>query len=424
MTGPSDVAPRPLLDRVFASPGQFPGWRVVGAGLVLLTMSSGVGFYGIAVYLGAFSREFGWTVSSMSLATTVFFAVAGIAGLWVAKLNDRYDLRWTVLGGSVLAALALVSMGAVRERWHLFAVYVLFSVGWSAAGLGPVTTVVTRWFHVRRGAALAVASTGLSLGGVVITGPMKWLIDTQGIATGSRWLAVAWLVGTVPVTVLFIRPHPEPCGWQPDGEPHTIGERVRPTGLPLADAVRTRFFIATSAAYLVAMAPQVGALQQVVKLAEERTGRTVATLVTVVLSSAAVIGRFAGGWLSRRAGVLRAAMAVVVVQVVTLSWLAIAGTTTMLLAAAFAFGLTVGNLLMMQSLLLAERFGVRDFPRISARQGLFVFAGTASGPFLLGLVHDVAGGYRSAYFAAAACSAVAVGLFALARGDASPAELP
>jgi MFS family permease len=122
--------------------------------------------------------------------------------------------------------------------------------------------------------------------------------------------------------------------------------------------------------------------------------------------------------------VLRAAIAVVVVQVVTLSWLAIAGTTTMLLAAAFAFGLTVGNLLMMQSLLLAERFGVRDFPRISARQGLFVFAGTASGPFLLGLVHDVAGGYRSAYFAAAACSAVAVGLFALARGDASPAELP
>ena len=63
---------------------------------MLLTMSSGVGFYGIAVYLGAFSREFGWTVSSMSLATTVFFAVAGIAGLWVAKLNDRYDLRWTV----------------------------------------------------------------------------------------------------------------------------------------------------------------------------------------------------------------------------------------------------------------------------------------------------------------------------------------
>jgi MFS family permease len=409
-----------LLDRIFASPGRFPGWRVVWAGLVLLTMSSGVGFYGIAVYLGAFSREFGWTVSSMSLATTVFFAVAGVAGLGVAKANDRFDLRWTVLGGSVLAALALVLMGAVRERWHLFAVYVLFSVGWSAAGLGPVTTVVTRWFHVRRGAALALASTGLSLGGMVLTGPMKWLIDTYGIASGSRWLAVAWLAGTVPVTVLFIRPHPQPCGWQPDGEPQSAGEHVPPSGTPLAEAVRSRFFVATSAAYLVAMAPQVGALQQMVKLAEERAGRTAATAVTVVLSSAAVIGRFVGGWLSRRVGVLRAAMSVVVVQVVTLSWLAFAGVTPNLLAAAFAFGLTVGNLLMMQSLLLAERFGVRDFPRISARQGLFVFAGTASGPFLLGWMHDAAGGYRAAYLAAATCSAVAVALFAAATGDARP----
>lgn len=421
VTGLSDTVRPPLQDRLFSSPGRFPGWRVVGAGLVLLTMSSGVGFYGIAVYLGAFSREFGWTVSSMSLATTVFFAVAGVAGLWVAKLNDRFDPRWTVLGGSVLAAFALVSMGWVSERWHLFAVYVLFSIGWSGAGLGPVTTVVTRWFHARRGAALAVASTGLSLGGVVLTGPMKWLIDAQGIASGSRWLAVAWLVGTVPVTVLFIRPHPQPYGWLPDGEPHSMGEQVAPTGVPLAEAVRTRFFVATSAAYLVAMAPQVGALQQVVKLAEERTGRTVATVVTVVLSTAAVVGRFAGGWLSRRAGVLRAAIAVVVVQVVTLSWLAVADTAPVLLAAAFAFGLTVGNLLMMQSLLLAERFGVRDFPRISARQGLFVFTGTASGPFLLGYVHDAAGGYRSAYLAAAACSAIGALLFALARSDARPA---
>lgn len=411
-----------VLDRFFPDSGRFPGWRVVGAGLVVLTMSSGVGFYGIAVYLGAFSREFGWTVSSLSLATTVFFAVAGAAGPLVARLNDRHDVRWTLVGGSLLAALALASMGLVRERWHLFAVYVLFSLGWSAAGLGPVTTVVTRWFHVRRGAALAVASTGLSLGGVVLTGPMKWLIDSQGIASGSRWLALVWLAGTVPVTILFIRPHPQPYGWQPDGEPHSEGEGVPSSGVPLSDAVRTRFFVATSAAYLVAMAPQVGALQQAVKLSEERAGRAVATVVTVVLSFAAIVGRFAGGWMSRRAGVLRAATAVVVVQVVTLAWLAVAGTPRMLLAAAFAFGLTVGNLLMMQSLLLAERFGVRDFARISARQGLFTFAGTAIGPFLLGFVHDAAGGYRSAYLAASGCSAVAVVLFALARADAGPAR--
>ena len=411
----------PLLDRFFASPGRFPGWRVVGAALALLTMSSGVGFYGVAVYLSAFSREFGWSVSSISLATTAFFLVGGVAGLWVARLNARHDIRWSILGGALLAAAAIASMGLVRERWHLFAVYAIYALGWTASGLGPVTTVVTRWFHERRAAALAVASTGLSLGGIVVTPLVKWLIDSRGIAGGSPWLAAAWLAVMVPATVMFIRPHPQRYGWLPDGEPHVEGESPAATGTPLAEAVRTRFFLATSLAYVFALGAQVGAVQQLVKLAEERTGRGVATAATMVLSSASIAGRFAGGRIIRSTGVLRAATGVALAQVVTLAWIALADSPAVLLVATFAFGLTIGNLLMMQSLLVADRFGVRDFPRISARQGLIAFTGTAGGPFLVGFVHDAAGGYRSAYLVAAVCSAIAVGLFALARRDARPA---
>ncbi len=408
---------RALVDRAFASSGSFPGWRVVGAGLVVLTMSSGVGFYGVAVFLSAFSREFGWSVSSISLATTAFFLVGGVAGLWVARLNARHDIRWSILGGTVLAAIALLGMGLVRERWHLFVAYGTFALGWTASGLGPVTTVVTRWFHERRAAALAVASTGLSLGGIVVTPLVKWLIDSQGISEGSRWLAVLWLVGMVPATVLFIRPHPEPYGWLPDGEPHEGGESPAATGTTLADAVRTRFFLATSAAYVFALGAQVGAVQQLVKLAEERTGRGVATVATVVLSSASIVGRFAGGRIISRTGVIRAATGVAVMQAVTLAALALSDSPVPLLVSTALFGLTIGNLLMMQSLLVADRFGVRDFPRISARQGLIAFTGTAGGPFLLGWLHDAAGGYRAAYLAAGACSLVATTLFVFAQGD-------
>jgi hypothetical protein len=52
---------------------RFPGWSVVAAAFVVLSVSAGLGFYGLAVYLNAFSRERGWDVSSVSLATTVFF---------------------------------------------------------------------------------------------------------------------------------------------------------------------------------------------------------------------------------------------------------------------------------------------------------------------------------------------------------------
>jgi MFS family permease len=79
-------------------------------------------------------------------------------------------------------------------------------------------------------------------------------------------------------------------------------------------------------------------------------------------------------------------------------------------------------MLMMQSLLVAQRFGVRDYPRIAARQGLISFTGTAGGPLLLGALHDFAGGYRSSYVAAGVCSLVGALLFSMAGSATLPAE--
>ena len=58
----------------------FPGWLVVTSSFVVLMTSSGLAFYGLAAYLNAFSKERGWKVSSISLATTVFFLVGGSWG--------------------------------------------------------------------------------------------------------------------------------------------------------------------------------------------------------------------------------------------------------------------------------------------------------------------------------------------------------
>lgn len=414
-------SPPPLHDRAFVGSGRFPGWRVVGAGLAVLTMSSGIGFYGVAVLLSAFSKERGWSVSSISLATTVFFIVGGVAGLWVARVNQRRDARLTILWGAVLGGAALLCMGLVRERWQLFAVYALFSLGWTASGHGPVTTVVTRWFHERRAAALAIASTGLSLGGVVVTPVVKWLVDTRGIDGAAPWIAALWTVVMVPATVLFIRARPETYGWGPDGTAGAHDSLPAAAGTPLAEAVRTRFFAVTSLAFVFTFVAQVGAIQHLVKMAEERAGRGAATAATIAVSTMAVVGRFGGGWLVRHCGPIRTSVAVAMLQAVAIAALSLSGSAGGLVLSAAVFGLTVGNPLLLQALLVVDRFGVRDFARITARQGLIAFTGTAVGPLLVGWMHDSTGGYRVAYLVAAASSVVAVLLFVAAAGDASPA---
>ena len=59
---------------------------------------------------------------------------------------------------------------------------------------------------------------------------------------------------------------------------------------------------------------------------------------------------------------------------------------------------------MLQPLLMAERFGVLDYPRIFSRAQFISMVGTAGGPLLLGWLYDNAGGYDTSYLVAAGCS--------------------
>ncbi len=401
--------------------GKFPGWWVVTGCFLVLTTSSGLGFYGLAVYLNAFSNEKGWSLSSISLATTVFFVVGGSAGVLAARLIARYDVRYVIVGGGIIAGASLAVLGQVDYQWQLFLVYAVFAFGWAGAGLVPVTTVVTRWFHTRRSVALSVASTGLSVGGVVITPFVKYLLDEQGLAAGTPWLGLAFVVGVVPFAWFLIRPDPEAEGWAPDGVRREVGVAVpEPTGMYLADAMKTRFFRAVTFGYILALGSQVGGIQQLVKLVEERTDPRTAQFAITVLAATSVMARLVGGRAVQLVPMMRFTVFLAMLQCVALIVLGLANVTWILFLGIVLFGMTIGNILMLQPLLIAERFGVRDYPQIYSRSQFVAIVGTAGGPLVIGYLYDVAGSYRMPYVVAAALSLL--GAFVLSLGG--PATVP
>jgi MFS family permease len=386
---------------------KFPGWRVVTGSFIVLTVTAGLGFYGLAVFLNAFSRERGWDVASVSLATTIFFLVSGAVGVWVARLIARTDVRYAIVGGGVIGALALAVLGQVQQKWQLYLVYCVFALGSAAAGLVPVTTVVTRWFHARRSVALSIASTGLSAGGMIVTPAAKWLIDRQGLEAGTPWLAAVWFIGVVPAALWLILPDPGSRGWLPDGERSVVGVAAPAAqGMAFSEAVRHRFFVAVTIGYVLALGSQVGGIQQLVRLAESRTDRNTAALATLVVAGTSVIGRLVGGRLVTKVPMLGFTVALSVIQGAAMIALAFADSVLALFLSLPVFGLTVGNILMLQPLLIAERFGVMDYPRLFSRSQFVSTFGVAGGPLLLGWLHDVAGGYRTSYLVAGCCSVV------------------
>jgi MFS family permease len=353
----------------------------------------------------------------------VFFVVGGIVGVWTARLIARYDVRWVIVGGGLVGGVALAALGQVEQQWQLFVVYAVFAAGWAAAGLVPATTVVTRWFHTKRSVALSVASTGLSVGGILITPFAKQLLDSKGLAGGTPWLGALFVVGIVPVGWFVVRADPEAEGWAPDGIRRAVGETAPPpSGTPFAEAIRTRIFVAITLGFLLALGAQVGGIQQLVKLVEDRTDERTAQFALTAIAGTSVVARLIGGRVVQRVSMMRLAVGLVFAQALALAVIGVAEATWLLFAAIVLFGATIGNILMLQPLLIADRFGVRDYPRIFSRTQLVAVIGTAGGPLLLGSLYDVFGSYRMPYGIAASCSLVGALVLWIGGSGPSPGE--
>ncbi len=410
---------------------QFYGWKIVLAILAQLTFTSGLSFYNHAIYLNALAANPNFDVQTASFAVSLFFLSGGITGLWVAKWVQEYDPRICISAGAVISCFALSSLAFVQEIWQLYLAYMFFGVGFSASSLIPATTLVTRWFRRRRAMALSIASTGLSLGGVVLTPLCVLLVENLGFELAAPLMGLLYLVGLIPIAWIWLRASPESMGLHVDGilpspdlaavavkmESKASSEQSSPQqsasdGISFKQARATRFFWALAIAYIFLMMAQVGGIAHQYGLARELLSEAQTAMAVAILPIASIVGRLIGGWLVDRMSIRLFAIGMMILQTVSLSVLALGVNVFTLCLGLALFGITVGNLLMLQPLLIAEAFGIREYARIFAVANLMSSWGTAAGPAVLGLAYAAnANLYSLAYWLAAAAGALGVILF-------------
>ena len=274
----------------------FYGWYVVGAIGVVLTTTSGLGFYNLSVLLDAFVRERSFPVALASGATACYFVGSGVGGVIAGWLIDRVDPRTVVIVSAVVNALLLVGLGFIYAPVQLYLFHLLFGLCYGCGGIIPNITTVARWFEARRSLAISIASTGLSLGGIVITPASALLIERHGVAGAAPWLALTLLIGVVPVTAFVVRTSPQAMGLVPDGvvpAPGAAPVAAAPRAT-FAEARRSRFFAGVAASYFFVMGAQVGAIAHIYRLVKIGGGADIAALAVALLAGASVCGRRAG----------------------------------------------------------------------------------------------------------------------------------
>jgi MFS family permease len=396
------------------------GWKIVFSLFVVLTFTSGLSFYNHSIYLNALAANPAFDIQTASGAVSIFFLSGGFAGLLVAKLVQAYDPRIPICGGAVIACIALSLLPHINSILQLYLCYAFFGLGFAGSGLIPATTLVTRWFHRRRAMALSIASTGLSVGGVVITPISVVLVGNLGFELAAPVLGLIYLVGVIPVSLLFLRASPEVMGVKIDGGIVQTSDgaaplKQEPDGISYQHARRSRFFWGIATAYVFLMMAQVGGISHQYGLVREQLDEAQTAFVVAILPIASIVGRLLGGWLVGQISIRWFAMVMMLTQAVSLTLLATGYSVFILCLGLALFGASVGNLLMLQPLLIADAFGLKDYAKIFSICNLMASWGTAIGPAALGYAYTLNGSLYSLSYSLAA-GAGFFGLFLFVMG--------
>ena len=134
-------------------------------------MILGVAFGGpwiAVVALKTIAAETGGARSVPAFASSLAWFGAGLGGIAMGWLADRYGVRWTVMFGAVMIAIGLAISSLGPSTWQLYLGHGLFIGLLGNAGLNaPLYVYVSRWFDRRRGSALALIASGQYIAGAI-----------------------------------------------------------------------------------------------------------------------------------------------------------------------------------------------------------------------------------------------------------------
>jgi MFS family permease len=181
------------------------GWVIVSAGLIMTSIGMG-SMMSLGVFMQPISLDMGWSRSGISVAAVLNFLAMGLGSFAWGSLSDRFGTRAIVLSGGLLLGSALLAASRASSLTGFQLLFGIF-VGLAAGSFyAPMIATTTRWFTKHRSLAVALVSSGLGLGALLIAPLAGSIITSSGWRAAMADLAVlAWLA-ILPIALLVRRP--------------------------------------------------------------------------------------------------------------------------------------------------------------------------------------------------------------------------
>jgi MFS family permease len=409
------------------APQRHPGWSVVWVAFVVAFFAWGVGFHGMGVYLQALHATKGWPIATISAAITAHFMIGAAIVVYLPEVHRKLGLAQSTIVGAALTALGIVSWSIAPSPSHLFAATILSGSGWALTSGAAINAMIVPWFDKERPKAIGHAFNGSSFGGVIFAPLLVAMISQLGFPQTALIVGGSMVLLVAPLAYRWLRHGPEQLGLAADGKPGVAtatsgaGTSVRSSRRVL---MNSRAFVTLSAAFALALFAQVGVLSHLLSHLSTILGASGAAIAVSVTTLSAVVGRMLLARLIGNNDRRYAACINFLVQIIGVGLLCLADAAPMLLLGCVLFGLGVGNVVSMPTLIAQQEFRAADVGTVVALVVAINQAVFALAPAILGAVRDFASSYTASFAIAAAIQVAAAGVVLVGRNGMSAERGP
>jgi len=377
----------------------FAGWRMVAVAVFVDFIAVGFFFYSYGVFFKAIAAEFGDSRLGVSIGTTVTMGVGAVMAPLIGRALDRYPLKAVIATGAVSMSTGFVLLGFVQTPLQFYLVLGIF-IGFGAGAMGQLATskLVSNWFVMKRGTALGIAATGISVSGVVMPAISALIIGEFGWRNGFITYGVITLLVVVPVVLRFVISRPEDVGLLPDG----AEEATRLP--PKKPRLRTReflgnpnFWFLTLTIGLLFCIQSATLIHMVPRLTDQGLDLVSASYIASGTALFGVMGKLIYGYLVDRWDVRHALWLGIGFQVIGQLFMLFGDSYFTFLVGACLFGFGMGGIVPMQGAVVGAAFGRESFGKVLGAMRPPMSVVHLMGVPFAGWVFDMTGSYQPAF---------------------------